>query len=381
MLQNTLNIPFTMVALREGYGLVGVFGAMAAANVVTVIVGWAITTGKFVKPKLQWDKALVKEMLHLCFTIGFSRSTRVLYWRIDTMFLLALVPGSSEMKYYAISIYNTASNLIRKAATFQSTVARPLLPIAARSIDDPDRLQLLHKKAFKMLLLVSVPMCGIAMSAAPILIHWLTGRHFRTEGADLGFAPAVPLLMFYGLMLLTTYALSSVRVMIVALEMQSFLLKHSIIMLLLNAGLDAVLIPLFARYDLAWWGPAVASFIAELYISLVLLFAVSKRVGAYPDTGDTLRILFCGALMVAAGWYAGTFWPPLPFLVAPLVYILAVILTRAVRREEINMLRAGKKGGGRGRGRRRAMMEQRAREAEDADQRAESLLDDVERTT
>jgi O-antigen/teichoic acid export membrane protein len=362
-----------------GYGLDGVFAAMAAANVVTVIVGWAITTGKFVRPRLAWDKALVKEMLHLCLSIGFSRSTRVLYWRIGTMLMLALVPGSAQAKYYAIGIYNTASNLIRKAATFQSTVARPLLPIAARAIDDRARLQLLHKMSFKMLLLVSVPMCGVAMAASPILIQWLSGRHFHSQADGLGFAPAVPLLAFSGLMLLTTYALSSVRVMVVALEMQSFLLKHSIIMLVINIVLDVILIPVFARFNAAWWAPAISALVAELYVALVLLVAVSRRVGAYPDAGDALRILFCGALMVAAGWYAGTVWPPAPFIVAPLVYVLAIVLTRSVRGEELAMLR-GRRGEGRGRGR-RAMREEGARRTEEADQRAESFLDDVERTT
>src|SRR5262249_7585926 len=124
LVYNTLNIPATMFVLSKGWGLIGVFAAMSAVNAFTMVCGWIISTTKFVKPVFKWDPKLVKEMLQLCLTIGFTRSTRIFYNRIDTWMLQIFVPGGATAQYIAIGIYNTGANLVRKAVTFQAPLSR-----------------------------------------------------------------------------------------------------------------------------------------------------------------------------------------------------------------------------------------------------------------
>ncbi len=318
LLLNVLMIPCTLYALRHDGGLVGVFIATGVANAV---------------------------MLELCFTIGFTRGTRMIYGRIDTLLLQRLTPGGSAVAFTVIAIYNTAYNLVRKAVPLQSILARPLLPIAARAVDQPDLLKMLHKKAFKMLLLASVPACAMIFGASHLLVRILTGSRFDQ------FAPAVPLLAFLSVLLLTSFASSSIRVVMVALNMQRFLLTQGLVMIAINFVLDLVLIPYFGAQGRAWWGPAVASLLAEIYLTAVLLFVVSRRVGAFPDLGDTLKILAGGGAMVGVMWalqraLAGPVGTLGGLALAPLVFAAWIIGTKAVRREEIAFFR--KRGGGPG---------------------------------
>jgi O-antigen/teichoic acid export membrane protein len=351
LLYNGLTIPFTLLALRRSTSLVAIFGALAAANVVTMIVGWFITTRRFVKPVLRWDPALLKEMLSLTFTIGFSRGTRVLYGRIDTQLLLYLLPGGTAAletaRFVAISIYNTAYNLVKRAVPLQAVLSRPLLPIMARAVDHPEQLQTAHKKTFKMLLALSVPACVMIASSSRLAVHFLAGARFRE------FQPAVPLMAFLAVLLLTTFATSGVRVVMVALEMQRFLLKQAIVMVCINFVLDCVLIPVFARHPVhwlgitwgPWWAPAIASLVAELYISTACMIVVSRRVGCYPSLRDALRIGMAGIFMAVAMRLSAHVWIFLPFLVGPLVYAVALVTIGGVRPKELAMFR--RKGGGR----------------------------------
>lgn len=365
LLLNILIIPCTLYALHHGWGLVGVFIATGAANVVTAICGWILTTKYFVKPVFKWVPALWKEMLELCFTIGFTRGTRMIYGRIDTLLLQRLTPGGPAVAFTVIAIYNTAYNLVRKAVPLQSILARPLLPIASRAVDQPDLLKMLHKKAFKMLLLASVPACAMIFGASHLLVKILTGGRFEQ------FAPAVPLLAFLSVLLLTSFASSSIRVVMVALNMQKFLLSQGLVMIGINFVLDLVLIPYFGAQGRAWWGPAVASLLAELYLTGVLLVVVSRRVGAFPDLGDCVKIVAGGGLMVGVMWamsqvVSGRIGVLAGLALAPAVFAAFIVGTKAVRREEIAFFRRGGgrgpgAGGGPGRGmggaRRAAMMQ------------------------
>jgi O-antigen/teichoic acid export membrane protein len=321
-----LSIPFVLGALSFLPGVVGLFAGLAVANALTMILGWVITTRQFLRPVFTWTPALWREMLGLTMTIGLMRGSRVAYDRVDTQLLLALIPGAASARYAAVAIYNTAYNLVRRTAPLQTILARPLLPLASRAADDVGRLRVLHRRSFTLFLLMGVPSALLLSFGAPFVIRQLTGRQAAA------YAPASPLLAFLSLLLLTTFASSSTRVVLSGLGLQRYLLRQGLTVLAINVVLDVVLIPLFARSGAAWWAPAVASVCAECYALAVLLLEAHRRIGIFPDGRDASCIALGGVCMAGSMVLAARVAPAAAFVIGPVVFAVVAFATGIVRR-------------------------------------------------
>ncbi len=329
-----LSVPFVIIALNIAPSVSMVFAAMAPANLITTALGWVITSRRFVKPIFRWDPPVWKEMMGLCLSIGLTHGTYAVYGRIDTQMLLYLTPGGGAMAKTAVAIYNTAFNLVRRGIPLQSIVARPLLPIAVRAAGSPEQLRQIHRFGFTLFLLISVPVCvGIAASSH-LLLHLLTGHR------AVQYAEAAPLLVFLSVLLLTSFASASFRVIMIALSMQRLMLLHAVIMVVINIILDAILIPYFGRHGIGtWWGPAIGSLVAELYLTAAYLILSSRRVGCFPDWSKMVRILLAGAAMGAAMVVTGRFHMLAALLVGPIVYGVVVLASGAFRPRDLKRLR------------------------------------------
>jgi O-antigen/teichoic acid export membrane protein len=244
----------------------------------------------------------------------------VVYWRVDGV-LLSLLSDTRQVAAYGLSL-QLAFTLTMLPQVFSRTA---LSTINEGYATDPERFRRAVASGYRFLLLFAVP---IAVLGVP-----LSGRLISAVSQDEFAVTAAPVLRLFFVACAISFLTSIISDAMVAANQQRYLTTLSAINLVVNAGLNAVLIPHFGAV-----GCGIALIVSEL--SGVVFTQIPLRrvgVGVIP-LGYVLRLV--PALNLALLGMLVTWSLPVafPIIAGAIGYFAGALLGGAISAEMRNAL-------------------------------------------
>jgi O-antigen/teichoic acid export membrane protein len=257
----------------------------------------------------------------LPFAVTFVLTT--LYWKIDVP-LLKLFRTSAEVGWYSLA-YKPFEALLFVPITMLGVVL-PVLAVYQRA--SPDRLRAVVAMFFKALLMLGWPASvGLVVLAYPLARLWS------------GFYPqSVPALQILALAFVFAFVNNAFIGALTVLEKKAAYAKAAGLSLVVNLVLNLILIPSFGYLAASW-----TTVVTEVVLVGAGWWLTAKHLGNLHLPSASWRPLLAGIVMGAVLYPLRTVQGDAVLLVVLLgvaVYAAAVLLLRAMSREEIQFIRS-----------------------------------------
>ena len=270
-------------------------------------------------PGWRFEPTLLREWFWKGLPFALTFVLTILYFRIDQP-LIYLFRGETESALYGAG-YKPIESLLFVPITFLSVVF-PVLAVYHR--ERPNDLLDAVNRFYKALLLMGVPTAIGIFVLAHSLTPLLLGQEFaRSEVALRVLALAL------GVAFINNAFIGALN----ASDRQSSFTWAAAWSLVANVALNLTLIPMFGYQGASW-----ATVATELVLAIAGWMLVARHVGRIAVPALSWRILLAGLVMGAAVYPLsgfGGYQVAIPIVVGVVVYGAAVLLLRAVSREEI----------------------------------------------
>jgi O-antigen/teichoic acid export membrane protein len=271
----------------------------------------------------RFELPLLREWFWKGLPFAFTFVLTILYFRIDQPMVYA-IRSHAEAGWYGAA-YKPFEALLFIPMTFLSIVF-PVLSIYHR--ERPNELLDALNRFFKALLLIGWPMSvGIFVLAGPLTSVLLGPGYAKSEIAmsilALSLGPAFVNNAFIG-------ALS-------ASDHQSSFTWAAGWSLVANVGLNIALIPTFGYVGASW-----ATVITEIVLGTVGWTLTARHIGRVPVVSLSWRVVLAGLVMGGAIFPLRNLQGPevaIPISLGVVVYAVAVLLLRALNKDEIGWAR------------------------------------------
>lgn len=311
-----------VLAIAAGSGGMVAFAA-AFLGAATVSTGLNVLMAvRISPPKLRGSRRVWGDLLRVGAPVAAAAVLTTAYVRIDHVLVFELA-GDREA-----GLYGAIYRILDSAQFVPGAVMTTLFPaVAAAWPADPAKVRRLSQGAGEYLAMVSLPALGFTLVAAEPIVLLLFGEEFRDA------APALPILM--GAFVLISLAHVTGHLVLV-LGLQQRLLAYAAAGLVLNVGLNLLLIPSYGFLGAAW-----VTLATELLVTGLVLLSVTRKLGHRPLLGRLARITAGTAGVTAIIALAQLAGVPLGGLIglALLGYPLALLAVGALSLADIRDLR------------------------------------------
>jgi len=268
-----------LIALVLSVSLDGGFSAIAAAYALSaVITGLAplLFARGDIPLRGSYDREIWRRILRAAVPQGAVLIVGTVYFRLD----LTLVSVISSHRQTAL--YGVAYKVIEALLWLPGMLMFALFPELARAERGTERLRELVQTAFTTLEIVSVPLLVLFIGFAPDVIQVVGGSDFAGAASVLRLLVVAMVLGYFNLVF--GWSMS-------ALGQQTRLLRVLVVTLVVNVGLNAVLIPADGAR-----GAAIALIGSEI-VSILYSLRVYRDIGAMPHLYEPLKLLVAAAAM------------------------------------------------------------------------------------
>jgi O-antigen/teichoic acid export membrane protein len=278
-----------------------------------------ITVFRLGRLSFRFDRALFRRWLRLAFPFALGAFLTNLYFRADVPILQHFKPFH-EVGWYQFA-YKPFESLQFVPLAVQA-VAYPLLGVYFR--DARHRLGIAYARFFKILVVLGWPLTvGTFVLAGPV------GRLFQL------YPESIPALRILALAIVFLFANSAFTAMLYAVDRQDLFAWATGVAVVVNVGLNLAFIP---RYG--YLAASAITVVTEAAFSVAGWFFVART--------ERLAWLQVSWRTLLAGLLMGAVLYPLShraiYVSAPLglaVYVAALWMLRAVRREELDLVLRG----------------------------------------
>jgi len=275
--------------------------------------------------RLRWrfEAALLRQWfwMGLPFAVTFVLTT--LYWKLDVP-LLQFFRGSAEVGWYSLA-YKPFEAVLFVPITMLGVVL-PALAVYQRT--SADRLRTAVVMFFKALLMLGWPLSlGVVILARPLAGLW----------TDF-FPQSIPALQILALAYAFAFVNNAFIGALTVLDRQASYAKAAGASLVVNLVSNLILIPPFGYIAAAW-----TTVVTEIVLVGVGWWMTGKHLGNLHLAAASWRPILCGAVMGVVLLPLSNVSGDAVLLVVLLgiaVYAAAVVLLRAVTREEIDFVRS-----------------------------------------
>jgi len=278
---------------------------------------------KIARFRWRFETTLLRQWfwMGLPFAVTFVLTT--LYWKLDVP-LLKLFRGSAEVGWYSFA-YKPFEALLFVPITMLGVVL-PVLAVYQRS--SMDRLRTAVAMFFKALLMIGWPLSiGVVVLAYPLAGLWS------------GFYPqSIPALQILALAYVFAFVNNAFIGALTVLDRQATYAKAAGISLVVNLILNIILIPSYGYLAASW-----TTVVTEMVLVGAGWWLTAKHLGNLHLPAASWRPLLAGVVMGAVLYPLRNVQGDAVLLVVLLgiaVYVAAVLLLRAMTREEIQFLRS-----------------------------------------
>jgi O-antigen/teichoic acid export membrane protein len=324
VLESLLLLGLTLYGVRTNQGVayfLWAYVAMYAFDCVFFSV--LLRSLKIARFRWRFETALLRQWfwMGLPFAVTFVLTT--LYWKLDVP-LLKLFKTSDEVGWYSLA-YKPFEALLFVPITMLGVVL-PVLAVYQRA--SQDRLRTAVVMFFKALLMLGWPLSiGVVVLAHPLAGLWS------------GFYPqSIPALQILALAYVFAFVNNAFIGALTVLDRQATYAKAAGVSLVVNLILNLILIPLFGYIAAAW-----TTVVTEMVLVGAGWWLTARHLGKLHLSAASWRPILAGVVMGAAiyplrGVHGDAVG--LVVLLGMAVYGAAVLLLRAMTREEIQFLRA-----------------------------------------
>jgi O-antigen/teichoic acid export membrane protein len=288
-----LNVVLGLITLVLGWGVIGLAGAALLSGLVTALFFWGVLKREFPQmanavtgQNLIPRQNELMRLLGAGFPLMLNALLVGLFFRADVFIVRASQGG------VAVEQYNAAYSFLSFVLLITPAVTLALFPRMSRYAEtDRPRLLLEYRFALKLLLLLSVPIVGMTVWFAPLLITILTGGK---EGYLPQSAVALQILIFF---LPLSFANGLTQYVLIALDKQKLLTGAFAATVLFNLAANLMLVPVAGIY-----GAAFATVASEVVLLGPFLFWVRREIGPAELPRVGISALFAGLLVMGALW-------------------------------------------------------------------------------
>ena len=255
-----------VVAADVGFRLVALLGAVAAAvatssfAVLSAVVAVGLVAGEVVGLALVWpgrpaaaDRRAVRALIVRSRDFGLTAATASVHSRVDQVLLSAYRVAQGGP-------YAVAYRLVDAALAVMTVVSSLIVPVLGRC-NGPDR-ERLARAVTAAAVLFGMASAGVIYMGAAVLVDIVGGA---------GYGDAVPIVRVLAIVLLIAVVNVPLLHLVMVEGGSNQLLRISIVMVVVNLSLNAVLIPSRGAS-----GAAVATLVSEA-VGLTLVARLARR--------------------------------------------------------------------------------------------------------
>jgi O-antigen/teichoic acid export membrane protein len=226
-------------------------------NFIILLFNVIICLWKFVVPKFEVDFQFWKALIMEAYPLAIASIFALIAFKIDTI-MLAFISGD-----VATGLYSAAYKLLEALMFVPSVYATALLPVFSKfHVSSQDSLQFSYYKSFKYLSMLGIPIAVGTTLLADQIITFIY-RNGYTEATVI-----LQILIWAIPIIFVSYVLGA---SITSINRQHETVRISFLCMLLNVGLNLLLIPTYG-----YLGAAIVTVITELALFLFYFHLISK---------------------------------------------------------------------------------------------------------
>jgi O-antigen/teichoic acid export membrane protein len=317
ILEKGLGALVGIILLRLGYGVEIMALVLLGGSVIDA--GWqAFWFFRLLGLHVALDRAIIRNLLHTGIPFLVYGVLGVIYYRIDTVLLSLLAPVAVVGWYGAA--YKLFDTLLFLPSLFISAIMYPVF--SKLTISSPKDLKLAVEKTTNFLLLCAMPIATLLIVSAAGIIGFL---YHNAQ-----FAESIPVLQALAPGLVFLYVNSVFGSILMSSRREKKMVLMAAMALVFNVGLNLLLIPVYRQV-----GAAVVTSLTELLLLILSALFVPRNLIPVKSLITAGKILAACLAMAAAAWFLQT--KPI-FVVIPVagcIYLIGILLVRAIPREDI----------------------------------------------
>lgn len=263
---NSLSLVLLLFLIYSRAGLVEIILAFLAGDFFAALVA-ARLGAKMLPLRYSLFHEKTKYLLFESLPMGAILVLFTIYNRLDTV-ILSLYQGSTAVGLYSAA-YRIFEVLVLGAAYFANSVL-PLISSLAQN--DREKLQLVYRKSFIVLLFLGTGVALANFIFAPLAIKIVAGK---------AFAASVAPLQILSLALIVSYFNHLNGYTLIALGKQWYSLAIAVIALFVNITLNLIFIPQYSFY-----AAAAITFVTEGLIVVLSISFLRKEANISPRLAD-----------------------------------------------------------------------------------------------
>lgn len=320
-----LLLGLVVVVTQTDLGLVGLAAAYVIANCAQWMFFYLIVRTRYFRVRWQADWRYCIHLLREAFPVGAAMVLRRLTLHLDTLLLTVFSTS------IAVGLFNAAYKIVQMVDMIPFTLSIPLFPPLSRLAEESHaKMFAAVNHALRIFFLLAIPLACWLWLCAPFVLSW-------TFGAD--YIDAVEILRILAVAVVFLFPTSLFIYAFSAAGRQKLYTLSAAICLATNAILDLALIPGYGAI-----GAAIATLSAEAMFFLggaLLLRRLGARVPYLELFWKPLAATALASLVLVWGVQDATL---VAIMVSTIgygaVYLIATIMLRALRRDEVMMLGA-----------------------------------------
>jgi O-antigen/teichoic acid export membrane protein len=318
---NGVLLLFGVIAgLTQHFDVAGFALVYLAANIVVFVISLLYCTGKLAVPRPNVDWAFSKALLREALPFGLSAAFVIVYMYIDSV-MLFLLQGSVATGLYS-AVYRVAYAATFVPAAYFSAVYPFMSRLHVRS---PDALVRAYSHSFKLMLSIIFPIAVFTTLLSDRVVLFIYGT---------GYAASVEVLQIVIWALVFAYLNYTNTTTLNSMNKQRVCTVAIFISMVLNVGLNLVLIPRFS-----YIGASVVTVLTEA-VAFVLLYAYIRRsLGHQFTVSDAVKLVGSGVVAAFTIVILVQLNVAASIICAAAVYVGAIYFSRFFSAQERSMIK------------------------------------------
>jgi O-antigen/teichoic acid export membrane protein len=303
----------------QGLGLIALvlaYNASLLAKSALVV----LFSRKFVAPSFRFDPQLCRRLLVAALPLGIANLAWMAYNRIDMVMLSKM--GTAE----ALGLYGVAYRFVELAWPFSSLFVISVYPLLSRYFrtGDGGRFRQLLQRSLDILSLMAIGLVTVLIVFTKPIISIVASDEFLPAATSLRILSLAIVLVWLG---------NLVYHALFAIGRQAAVAWACVLGLIVNVGLNLVLIPRFG-----FNGAAAATVVTELAVFVPLLIVAARQLDYFPSFGVAAKMVPVALVAGAAALFLETDGIVLQGAAMVLIFGVGLALARVVSVDDMRVL-------------------------------------------
>ncbi len=281
-----------IVLLVLGFGLEEFIWSFVVSGIFLFVYSFTILYKKFLAFELQWHYRQSAIILKISVFLGVSAFLSMAYNYLDIIMLSKMVSDKD------IGYYGAAYRVLAVTRIFPTILVTAFLPQLSAHHKDTNQLSTFFTEGVGYLFLIIFPLIPAVVVLAEPIMYFICGAEFMTGGdAALGANALRILACAIAAQIMNIFFVP----LYVATNNQKKIVHFQVVGLMVNIGLNLVLIP-----SLSIVGASIATVATEMCIFLLIFYWMRKRLGVklMPSLKYSAKVIMSTALMMLFIFFA-----------------------------------------------------------------------------